>query len=216
VPTELVSCPACGRKNASDRTTCLSCSGSLAASEESPPPSETQFMGEPMTEPLLERVERYIKNFTLEQATKLAILSSVLLVAFSVFYYLVIYMPHKEAALLKLQKEEQVAKELKEAQEKSARESEAAMNEARLNMCLSDTREDYENNWANSCKAGAERQQRGLQDCLNSGLDRNYCSSVWRAADGGPNCSLPRETARRWNDSLKEAKNECYKKYPQR
>lgn len=110
---ELISCPACGRKNASHRATCLSCGGSLAASEESPPPSGTQFTGEPVAEPLLERVERYIKNLTLEQASKLTILLSVLLVGFSVFYYFVIFLPQKEQTLLTRQKEEQAAKELR-------------------------------------------------------------------------------------------------------
>lgn len=47
---ELVSCPVCGRKNASDRTTYLSCGASLAVSEKSRPPSETPVTSEPSAE----------------------------------------------------------------------------------------------------------------------------------------------------------------------
>lgn len=42
---ELVSCPACGRKNASDRTTCLSCGADLPTDEESKPAKRLDLLG---------------------------------------------------------------------------------------------------------------------------------------------------------------------------
>lgn len=137
---------------------------------------------------VIKRVGSHVSSLTLEQATKLAIISSLLLVAVSVFYYLIIYMPHKEEALLKLQKEEQVAKERKEAEERSAREIE-------LGNCLLYARAHYEENWATACQ-NESRRRLGL--------------------DTGPNCALSIEAAQRQDALNKESKDECYKKYPQR
>ena len=184
---ELVTCSACRAKNASHRTICLSCGASLAASEESPPPTETQFTSEPAAEPLLERVGRYVKNLTIEQATKLGIIASVLLVSFSVFYYLVVFLPRREEARKELQKQEQIREEM----ERIDKLNQAIM----LDKCLLAADKDSKANWAAACRTESRRRL---------GLDTSS------------NCSLPLPLADRVNTLHKESRDECYKEYPQR
>lgn len=63
---ELITCGACGAKNASSRTVCLSCGADLEAAKER---SEKEAVESPQ-QSLWERVKRIAKNLTIEQTGK--------------------------------------------------------------------------------------------------------------------------------------------------
>lgn len=101
---------------------------------------------------------------------------SALIVAFSIGYYFVIFLPQKEQARIQQEKEKKTAIEEKEASKKLL-----------LSYCLEDADKTYSYNWDKACKT------RGLKD----------------------ECSLPSETADSIENYRKQAKDECFKKYPQ-
>ena len=82
----------------------------------------------------------------------------------------------------------------KEAGERAIQELQAADEKSQqaelLQTCLSGAADDYSNNWASNC--------------MTSGTSNK-----------GPDCTLPLTLAGSINQSLKDAKDECFKEYPQ-
>ena len=69
---------------------------------------------------------------TLDKAVKVSIIAGALIVALSIAYYLVIFMPQKEKARVEQQKQEQQAKD----DEKKQAEERTANNKKALSFCL--------------------------------------------------------------------------------
>jgi len=210
---ELITCGSCGAKNASERTTCLSCHASLATPEKSPPPSEIQFRNRPAADPLLERVGRYLKNLTIEQTTKLAIISSALLVGFSVFYYLVVFLPRREEARIELQKQEQIAKDRREEARVELQKQEQIAKEMKEEERLRLLRDEQIANQRQ------EKLNRDLLDACLTGAYNSYNAS-WesncRSLGRGSNCLLPSNRVDILETYHKGLKESCYKRYPLR
>lgn len=117
---------------------------------------------------------------------------SVLLIAFSLFYYLVIFLPKKEQAKLDLQKQEQNVKEqiLQINEETIQRgESEKAERPRQLNQCL-DAAKSENSRQLELLLSWAERENKDGKYDLTGAFD-----------------SLEKK--------LDKALEECYKKYPQ-
>ena len=69
----------------------------------------------------------------MDKAVKISIIAGVLIVSLSIAYYLVIFLPKKEAMRIELQKQEQTMKDQKEAaikEEQEKKEQELAQKEA--------------------------------------------------------------------------------------
>jgi len=145
---------------------------------------------------------------------------AIILVAISVFYYFVIFIPQKEQARIDQQKQEQLAKDQKEQEAKQQAEQ-------ALNTCLADASTSYSDQWYRECKSQGKLTNRciALHDMTleeyakekNITADKQF--TVWGdfyKEKNGCSCRLPLDNADRINKSLQDDKDECFKKYPQK
>lgn len=151
-------------------------------------------------------------NMSLDKFTKIILIFSVLLVAFSAFYYFVIFLPQKEEAKIELEKEQQAQKQ----QEQKKEELERKKQQLLLDACLKDAYETYTADWTNACKLQAKRITEGIQSCISGYLTESDCKKIWGEPDDSPDCSLPADTADTLEKRLQQNKDECFKKYPQK
>lgn len=133
-----------------------------------------------------------------------ALIGSVLIVALSVSYYYLIFLPKAERR-------------------------QAAL----LYTCLAIAGQSYKEEWAERCKLRADAAASatssatsGLQKCLSEiydnpnrhelcvGLFAEVFKEIPIEVDASPNCSLPRETASLIDDRYEKAKDECFKLFP--
>lgn len=173
------------------------------------------------------------------QGMKLAIISAVLLVAFSVFYYFVIHLPQRDSALLKLQKEEQAAKELREAQGRVDREIKEAQERLAREKEAQERAEQRDEERARSAQTELARQQRERRESERRADNQLLFEKCLLDAEGtflkmegyliarGEECLRMTNPAQSMgcikgnqdgfdlNDRrYREAKNECFRKYP--
>ena len=170
-----------------------------------------------------------MEKIDIDKIIKLSIVASVLLIGFSLFYYLVIFLPQKEQNRINLQKQEQLIeenekqakieqqknKEVEEQKEKEEAEKEIEKNKLLLGNCLSNTYETYNGDWARACESQAEIISKGIKDCIGL-LSENDCKRIWGEPDNSPDCSLPAEVADTLNERRQKNKDECFKIYPQK
>lgn len=165
-----------------------------------------------------------IKKFMVENWFKLSFAIAVILIGIAFFYYFVIFLPQKEQARINQQNQEQLAKEQKEQKEKE----EATKS---LNFCLSFAEDNYSSMWNKECDYLGELTTECKDILLNTysynnyvskknlsiePSDKNYLSVIdYYKKKEECSCRLPTTRADRLNESLKEDKAECYKKYPQ-
>ncbi len=149
----------------------------------------------------------------------LGILITLFLIAISIFYYFVIFIPKKENARVEAEKQAQLANDekIKIATEKANNQKE--QNKILLNTCINDAYDNYHNNWAGYCKRNLEITSTGLENCLKGGSINDYCHTLWDAdlanyRKGGYSCSLSSKISDGLDATLKEDKNSCYKNYP--
>jgi hypothetical protein len=123
----------------------------------------------------------------LDKAVKISIIIGALVVALSVAYYLVIFLPQKEKARVEQQKQEQ--QQAQQAKDDAVRkdEKEKFDNKISLSSCLSRADISYSDNWNKNCKA------------LGREID----------------CGLPAEQAADLDRSKKTEQDNCFKRYPQ-
>lgn len=149
----------------------------------------------------------------IEKYTRLGLVGAVLLVAFSVFYYLVIYLPGKENQKIETQR-------LEVEQQKKEKE----LKQESLSSCLTSADESYTNNWNNECKS-----QGKLSDaCIklvkmtfdeyakeNNIPNEKRLVAIDEFYDKKHDCScrLPTYNADTIEGWKKDAKDECYKRY---
>lgn len=145
--------------------------------------------------------------------TKIILICAVLLVAFSVFYYFVIFLPQKDKAQLEQQQKEQLAKEEKEKEA----QRQAITNKLLLESCLNNADESYRADWAMACKINAQEITEGIQRCMIGGyLSKSDCEGIWGKPNDSPDCSLPGATADRLEERWQQSKDNCFKMYPQK
>lgn len=155
---------------------------------------------------MIHKLKHFLNSLTLDRAIKLSIVSGILLISLAIFYYLVIFIPHREQAKLDQQKQQQ-----------TEADRQARLNSLKLSGCLDAAQGDYSANWASNCKSNAVAKTTGYNNCLNEAyMTAATCASVWGSPDDSPNCSLPTALANSLDDGLKNARDECYKRYPQK
>lgn len=205
---KLIPCPACGTRNVPDRVVCLRCGASLAAPLLSG--REEDQTDELTRGSLSEWINRYTRNWNTIRAMQFAFISAVLLVALSVFYYLVIFAPKKEEmrrkeeqARIELQRREaedrtkleaarvalEVVKEQVKQQEKAEAEAKAAVDEVLLDTCLADAYKAYVLDWAKASQLEAQRRVAQIQrgqvtvavNCVQLRVNPSICRSVMEA-----------------------------------
>ncbi len=123
---------------------------------------------------------------------KVALAVALLLVGVSVFYYLVVFLPHKEQAILDQQSESLADKEGLEQQQKE--EAEVGLEE-----CLSEV--GYNDRWLESCRSlglippscFTETDPINFQDCI---------------------CELPDDVVVRLDNFLAEEREKCFVLWP--
>ena len=127
----------------------------------------------------------------MDRAFKITTIIAVLIIAFSIFYYLVIFLPQKEQTKLEL--EERLRAEVQKAEEarRQEEEEEKKLNKILLEACIESAYDTYIEDWNKNCRT--------------SGINK-------RTDD----CTLPLNLANSLNDIHKEMKDECFKKYPQK
>lgn len=121
----------------------------------------------------------------------------------------------QEKFIMEQQKKEWEYNKEKEQEAKEKAEKRKQLNEKLLDMCLDIAQESYKSNWKTNCKSVAKRKSTGYKSCLQR-LSENDCKSLWGEIDSSSNCSLPIELTSSLNEDLKNQKNDCFKKYPQK
>jgi len=164
-----------------------------------------------------EKIKKIVQGLTLEKVIKLSIVLAILLVSFAVFYHYVIFLPQKEEARLKQEKQEQLAKEIKEQEAKA--EAERA-----LNVCLADAEESYSNQWYRECKSRSKLTSRciSLHEMTfeeyqkEKGLEGFEGFTDYYKELDECSCLLPTTVAKDIGDYRDGLKADCFKKYPVR
>ncbi len=123
----------------------------------------------------------------LDKAMKISIIAGALIVALSLAYYLVIFLPKKEATRIDQQKQDQEQQQQAKADAIKKVEDEKIANRKSLNLCLSMADISYSSFWDSECKG------QGLR----------------------PDCTLPEYNADRVEKSKKDDKDACFRRYPQ-
>jgi hypothetical protein len=149
---------------------------------------------------------------------------AILIVALSVGYYFVLYLPQKEQRQIDLQKQQQQAKDKKEEEIK-------AQSQQALSDCISDAETNYSNNWFRECKSRGSLTSRCIslhemtfdeyakQNNIPSGTENigerlKAIDTFYKERDDC-SCRLPLDLADRLNKILENEKDLCLKKYPQ-
>lgn len=141
----------------------------------------------------------------MEEMLKIAVILGSLLIGFGVFYHYVIFLPSVEN------------RKMQQA-EKEKRESAEQANQRQLTYltCMSAVGQDYDVNWATSCKNVALEQAQGLQNCMtdpsiisNPYMGRSYCQSNYGNSDPSPHCTLPNNRAGSINQAKRDAEQKC-------
>lgn len=113
-----------------------------------------------------------------------------IIIALSIGYYFIIYLPQKDQAELAIQKQIQLDKSSLQQQEQIELAAQKEKQKSDLQKCLLEADIDGNNFWNDNCK--------------NFGIDKK--------TEG---CLLPKDTAERVEKSTTDAKNVCFKIYPQ-
>jgi hypothetical protein len=152
-----------------------------------------------------------------EKIFKLGIVASILIVACSIFYYLVIYIPGKEKQ--KLEEQKSVA-ELQKKEEEYRQES--------LTVCLYQADLNYSDNWLRECdsqgllssvcsKLANETINEYLSEnniSTNPSDTNNFNASLdYFSKKSDCSCRLPLTNADRITETQKTEKEQCYRKY---
>ncbi|MDY0015965.1 MAG: zinc ribbon domain-containing protein [Bacteroidales bacterium] len=177
-----------------------------------------QFCGEKIPNISFHKPSSSVKNdgkFNMDKIIKGSLAISFMIIALSVAYYFVIFIPHKENQIIEQQKIAQQLKEQKEEEEKNKAEEEKKNKATMLNVCLSLAQDNYSAVWASNCKSNASKISTGIANCRESSLSDSDCRSIWGNPDSSSDCSLPLDLAKSIEDSLNKRKDECFKKYPQ-
>ncbi len=148
---------------------------------------------------MLNNMDDFLKN----NWFKIGILVGIFVLAYTVYYSLVLQPANLESKRQALEAQQRFEQELKKESDKRS-----------LDSCLAAARIDYDLNWANACKANSNRIKTGYDNCMESGLNSTSCRSIWGTPNPSDNCSLPDAQAVTINGYLEKAKEDCYRRYP--
>lgn len=182
-------------------------------------------------------INKSMDTFIKDNWFKIGILMVFIIIALSIAYYFVIFIPRKEKNKIEQERQEQVSEELKEQEAKENADRAKAEAKQNLDNCISNAETAYSNNWFGECKARGlvskkcieiketlfsdylkkydlteedYKQQRGITDtgALSALLDY-----IKRQDDCS--CMLPTTIAKSLEDTMKDEKDLCLKMYPQ-
>lgn len=156
--------------------------------------------------------------------------TSLLIIAFSIAYYLIIFLPKAESEKLSQQTTNSIRKELKEMQLQQDKDQEEKDKKSNLDYCLSSAAITNGTSWREECKALGLLSQE-CTDLINMSLEDYFKKNgvddftktdldTWRQITDKNkqeltdcNCRLPKYNAEVLNGYLKDYKDECFKKY---
>lgn len=162
----------------------------------------------------MKKILLLIKNsIDIKKILMASIAISFILIASSIFYYLVVYIPHQNyiKQQQQIEKEKQQAEKEKQQAEKKVEKKQECKDS--LDTCLNAAYEDYKNEWASACKLHAETVKNGYQSCIKMGNSPNFCFSLWGKPNPSPDCLLSGKQADSFYQAYKDEKEGCYKDY---
>jgi len=151
---------------------------------------------------------------------KIIIAITLLIIALSVAYYFVIFLPQKENQKIELQRLEAEEEKTEAEQKKKEAESKSQL----LSICLGQAESTYSSNWNNECKSQGKLTSEciklidmSLDDYIeeNNIPDSKRIDAVDEFFDKKSDCScrLPLDNADRIEEWKKADKEECHIKY---
>jgi len=183
-----------------------------------------------------------MSQFIKDNWFKLSIAVAVLFIGVSVGYYLVFFIPNNEKSKVERADYKEQQKIQEQQEREFQQEQKARTNATLLQQCLSNAVKAYNENWKTNCIDVAQKTEKANTDwnkkCL-SDRQINYndclarygavlgtsscqeflkignCDATFGTVDYSADCSLPKTRADSLDEQLKDAKNECYKLYPQ-
>ena len=150
---------------------------------------------------------------------KISIAAGVILASSSAGYYFAVYLPHRDEILDRERKIERAkveysrqADQVRIAAEKAAQDRRQAVAagaiQAQYRSCVADADSNYSAGWALACKRIAEKTDKDRADCMLTAMKDN-CAAIYKREDGGPSCSLPRQTGTDLDQRLEKARGRC-------
>jgi len=151
---------------------------------------------------------------------------SLLIIALSMAYYFVIFLPQKENQKIELQRFEAEQKRLEVKQQVEQQKEQEDSKLRLLTQCLNQAGENYHTNWFSECKSQGKLSatciklmEMTFEEYIkeNNIPDNKRVEAVSEFYDKRDDCScrLPSDNARRIEGWEEDAKDECFKKYPQ-
>jgi hypothetical protein len=151
---------------------------------------------------------------------KLGMIASLLLLAAAgAGYYVLVYLPQRDAhylrkfekALADAAKRAAQLRVLAQQQELDQRLSaEEAAAETSYQGCLGSAAAVHDASWAAECKHLAEKTEQDRAECLSKlNLSKAYCEASYASRDASPKCTLPDEIASVLDADLERARFRC-------
>ena len=158
---------------------------------------------------------------------KLSIVASVLFASFSVGYYYLSYLPHRDARLEpervleglraaaqkraereRLLLEQQISEQ--RALEQQAAEQRQLLEKAdRYQACLSHATDGYNESRIAACNRLQEKVIRDHDNCIRLGFRKKVCDLAHVVREPSPNCTLPQAVANNLDADAEKARSRC-------
>lgn len=155
-------------------------------------------------------------NKTIKLVLAIGVVIAALLGSAGVFYYYVIFLPNLEQQKLDIEKQKLQQKQEAEATALKKKEQQIEQRSVAYQNCLESAEMAYTNNWSNSCQKLSERNQRGLENCLddpsimnNQFMGKSYCMKVFGITEFDSDCTLPSKIADGIETARSERKEAC-------
>lgn len=155
-------------------------------------------------------------NKTVKLVLAIGLVVAALIASAGVFYYYVVFVPNLEQQKLDLEKQKLKEKQEAEAKAQKKKELEAEQRTQSYQNCIDNTEQTYALNWSNACQKISERNQIGLENCLNNPsimnnefMGKSYCQKLYGATEFDSECTLPSQTADGIEELRTERKEAC-------
>lgn len=158
---------------------------------------------------------------------KLAVIGAIIIIALSVAYYFVIFIPQKESQRTALQKEELRVSQQREQGKIDQEKQKQEQAKQALDTCLENAETDYSRWWDQACKSRGLLTSRciSLLDMTiadyakEKGIPSNKEFTIYSdftKEKSDCSCSLPQTAADGIEKSRQDRKDICLKQYPQK
>jgi hypothetical protein len=153
-------------------------------------------------------------NLTFDHVFKIIISICALIVALSIGYYFVIFIPHKEQVAVEKMQKEQDAR----IQEEKERETEKAKKEedrkVQLESCLESAKHVFLEDNVQFCRSANSSAKLLYQNCIsNLGPNEPLCQAMEGSGNRPDNCELGGTAGQEVKDRYAKAKNSCHSNF---